>query len=176
MKKFILKGATSIFIGLASLTFSSLTVEAKGHDCSDDWGLRLNCGYDYINEILSVVEPLTSLTNTFSDEVINAGQAAVDALQYCIDKPRDTEVSDTSDFADSAGRVTRNYEIYYCGVAPCEALKDFWNSIYSSDNALLKADQKDFFITGDNNIRDHCSRQRGSFGHVTKDSWKTSDF
>ena len=113
MKKFILKGATSIFIGLTSLTFSSLTVEANGHDCDSDWGLRLNCAYDYVNEILSVVEPLTSLTNTFSDEVINAGQAAVDALQYCIDKPRDTEVSDTSDFADSAGRVTRNYEIYY---------------------------------------------------------------
>jgi hypothetical protein len=184
MKKLILKGATSIFIGLASLTFSSLTVEAKGHDCIDDWGLRLNCDYDYVNEILSVVEPLTSLTNTFSDEVINAGQAAVDALQYCIDKPHDTEVSGTtdpqgrllSDFADSAGRLTKNYEIYYCGVEPCEALRDFWNSIYSSDNAMLKADQKDFFVTGDNNIRYHCSRQRGSFGHVTKDSWKTSDF
>ena len=120
-------------------------------------------------------------TKTFEKAVdiateITKRSQCIDALQYCLEKPRDTEVSDTSDFADSAGRVTRNYEIYYCGVAPCEALKDFWNSIYSSDNALLKADQKDFFITGDNNIRDHCSRQRGSFGHVTKDSWKTSDF
>ena len=175
MKKIILKGATAVFIGLASFTFSSLKVEAKGHDCIDDWGLRLGCTYDYVNEIIKEIEPITSLVATLSADIIDTGNDAVDYLYNCKEKRASSEELDILEYGDSAGRVNRNYEIYHCGIAPCLALQDFWNAIYRSNNASLKADQYEFFI-GDDSIKYHCSRKRGSQGVVKEDKWKTSDF
>ena len=175
MKKIILTGATAVFIGLASFTFYSLKVEAKGHDCSDDWGLRLGCTYDYVNEIIKEIEPITSLVATLSADIIDTGNDAVDSLYNCKEKRASSEDLDRLEYGDPAGRFTRNYEIDHCGIAPCLALQDFWNAIYRSNNASLKADQYEFFI-GDDSIRYHCSRKRGSQGLVKESEWETSDY
>ena len=177
IKKMILNSLTVAVIGLAGLTFSPLKAEAKGHDCDKGWGLRLDCTYDKVEQLIGILGPISSLTKTLPAEVTDAAVEAVSTLRVCIDKPSAHEVEDLDEiFKDDFGWSDhRKYEIAHCGIFPCEALQDFWNAVYVSRNPSLMVDLKDDFVEA-GGLSSICSTKKGSYKQVLKSDWKTSGY